>query len=637
MLLAIRERIMGFLGWVILSLIFVAFAFWGVESYLQSSSATYAARVNDTEISQGQLENANQMLVARLRETLGNDLDKAGFDEAMLRERALKNLVSEELLIQAADAAGFSVSDAAIAAEINSIDAFKQDGVFSKERYQRVLRNQGMSPGQFEWTLKRELVANQMKSGIAFTAAATSDDFSRIYRLEAQQRRFDHLLLPQSLVADRVTVSDEDIEAYYSSHNDAYMSREQVRVQYIELNAAEIQLEGIIDETAIEALYEEQAERFVTPEERRARHILISTSDTGEQGVTDALARALAVADRLAGGEDFAAVAASASDDPASSGSGGDLGFFGTGIMAPEFEQAVFTMQVGERSKPVQTEFGFHIIELLEIRPEQRIPLAEVREELVRELQADERANAFYDKADLMTNIAFEQPDTLDGVAEALALEVTESDWIGRDGGPGIFENDDVVAAIFNEDVLQNSNNSPVTEIGENHVVVLRVLEHQAATLRPLEDVREQVRQAVTASKTRTLLEEQGAAYIAELATGNKALADIAASHGLTVKENPLLNRAAASPDKAIVSKAYSLLPTSEGVPVYGGFITPLGDYALVALHEVKDGSVDELPEAQLTLARRGLNRILGSSEVQMVLDGIEARASIHIPGDDEQ
>lgn len=637
MLLAIRERIMGFLGWVILSLIFVAFAFWGVESYLQSSSETYAARVNDTEISQGQLENANQMLVARLRETLGNDLDKAGFDEAMLRERALKNLVSEELLIQAADAAGFSVSDAAIAAEINSIDAFKQDGVFSKERYQRVLRNQGMSPGQFEWTLKRELVANQMKSGIAFTAAATSDDFSRIYRLEAQQRRFDHLLLPQSLVADRVTVSDEDIEAYYSSHNDAYMSREQVRVQYIELNAAEIQLEGIIDETAIEALYEEQAERFVTPEERRARHILISTSDTGEQGVTDALARALAVADRLAGGEDFAAVAASASDDPASSGSGGDLGFFGTGIMAPEFEQAVFTMQVGERSKPVQTEFGFHIIELLEIRPEQRIPLAEVREELVRELQADERANAFYDKADLMTNIAFEQPDTLDGVAEALALEVTESDWIGRDGGPGIFENDDVVAAIFNEDVLQNSNNSPVTEIGENHVVVLRVLEHQAATLRPLEDVREQVRQAVTASKTRTLLEEQGAAYIAELATGNKALADIAASHGLTVKENPLLNRAAASPDKAIVSKAYSLLPPREGVPVYGGFITPLGDYAIVALHEVKDGSVDELPEAQLTLARRGLNRILGSSEVQMVLDGIEARASIHIPGDDEQ
>jgi len=126
-------------------------------------------------------------------------------------------------------------SDAAIAAEINSIDAFRQDGVFSKERYQRVLRNQGMSPGQFEWTLKRELVANQMKSGIAFTAAATTDDFSRIYRLEAQQRRFDHLLLPQSLVADRVTVSDEDIEAYYSNHNDAYMSREQVRVQYIEM------------------------------------------------------------------------------------------------------------------------------------------------------------------------------------------------------------------------------------------------------------------------------------------------------------------------------------------------------------------------------------------------------------------
>lgn len=637
MLLAIRERIMGFLGWVILSLIFVAFAFWGLESYLQSSSATYAARVNDTEISAAQLDNAYQSLVNRLRERLGNDLDKAGFDEALLREQALKNLVSEELLIQAADEAGFSLPDAAIAAEINSIDAFKQDGVFSKEQYQRVLRNQGMSPGRFEWTLKRELIANQMKSGIAFTAAATSDDFSRIYRLEAQQRRFDHLLLPQSLVADRVAVSDEDIEAYYSSHPDAYMSREQVRIQYIELNAAEMQLESIVDEGRIEALYEEQAERFVTPEERRARHILVSTPDAGEQGVTDALARALAVAERLAGGEDFAAVAASESDDPASAETGGDLGFFGTGIMAPEFEKTVFAMQVGERSEPVQTEFGFHIIELLEIRPEKRVPLADVREELVRELQADERADAFFDKADLMTNIAFEQPDTLEGVAEALAMKISESGWIGRDGGPGIGENDDVIAAIFADDVLQNSNNSPVTEIGENHVIVLRVLEHQAASLRPLEDVREQVRQAVRASKTRALLEEQGTAYISELASGNKTLTDIASEHGLALERNPLLNRVAASPDKAIVSKAFSLMPPREAVPVYGGFITPHGDYAIVALHEVKDGSVDDLPDEQLTLARRGLNRILGSSEVQMVLDEIEARASVHIPGDDEQ
>jgi peptidyl-prolyl cis-trans isomerase D len=636
MLLAIRERIMGFLGWVILSLIFVAFAFWGLDSYLQSSSITYAARVNDTEISSRQLENAYQSLAARLRETLGNDLDKAGFDEAMLRERALDNLVSEELLVQAADEAGFSVPDAAVAAEINSIDVFKQDGVFSKEQYMRVLRNQGMSPDLFEWTLKRDLIANQMKTGIAFTAAATSDDFSRIYRLEAQQRSFDHLLLPKSLVADRVTVSDADIEEYYSSNNNAYMSREQVRVQYIELDAADMQVDSIVDEERVEALYEEQAVRFVTPEERRARHILITPSNAGEQGVTDALARALAVADRLADGEDFAAVAADESDDPGSAGSGGDLGFFGTGIMAPEFEKAVFAMQVGELSKPVQTEFGFHIIELLEIRPEKRKPLAEVRDELVRELQADELADVFYDKADLMTNIAFEQPDTLEGVADALSIKIMESDWIGRDGGPGIGENEDIVAAIFAEDVLENSNNSPVIEISENHVIVLRVLEHQASTLKPLEDVREQVRQAVIASKTRALLEEQGAAYISELAAGDKTMSDLAANHGLKLEQNPLLNRNATTPDKAIVSKAFSMLPPREGVPVYGGFITPSGDYAIVALREVKDGSVGDLPEEQLTLARRGLNRILGSSEVQMVLDGIKARASVHVPGDDE-
>ena len=257
MLLAIRERIMGFLGWVILGLIFIAFAFWGLDSYLQSSAATFAARVNDVEISQRQLDRAYQALATRLRENLGNDLARAGLDEEILRKRALQSLISDELLLQAADASGFDVDDGLVAAEINSIDAFRKDGRFSKELYERVLGYEGMSPGYFEWSLKRELIASQLKTGIALTAAATESDFSRIYRLEGQQRRFDHLLLPASLVADRVTISDADIEAYYNDNKPQFMTAEQVRLQYLELNAAELALESTVDEAQIEALYED--------------------------------------------------------------------------------------------------------------------------------------------------------------------------------------------------------------------------------------------------------------------------------------------------------------------------------------------------------------------------------------------
>ncbi|NNJ93468.1 MAG: hypothetical protein HKP57_01845, partial [Halobacteria archaeon] len=412
MLLAIRERITGFLGWVILGLIFIAFAFWGLDSYLQTSAVNYAARVNDAEISQRQHDQAYQALVQRVRERIGEDYEKAGYDEDTLRKQALQSLVTDELFVQAADSAGFSIGDAMIAARINSIEAFRQDGRFSKELYERVLGYQGMSPGLFEWTLQRELVADQLRNGIAATAASTDEDFTRLYRLEGQQRRFDHLRLPAELVSDQVSISEADLEDYYAQHTAEFLSPERARVQYVELDAADIMLDSMVDEAQIEVLYAEQAERFVVPEERRARHILVSTPDSDGDTINAARDKADQIVDRLDAGEDFAALAAELSDDPASAATGGDLGFFGPGIMTPEFEQAVFAMNIGERSEPVRTDFGFHVIELLEIRPEQRTPLAAVRDELISELQSEERADVFFEQSDTLANIAFEQPDT---------------------------------------------------------------------------------------------------------------------------------------------------------------------------------------------------------------------------------
>lgn len=637
MLLAIRERIMGFLGWVILGLIFIAFAFWGLDSYLQSSVVNFAARVNDAEISVRQHDNAYQTLVQRVRESIGKDYEKAGYNEDMLRKQALQGLITDELFVQAAESAGFSVGDAMIAAQINSIEAFRQDGRFSKEQYQRVLSYQGMSPGLFEWTLQRELIADQLKNGIALTAAATEEHFSRLFRLDGQQRRFDHLRLPADLVSDQVSVSEADLEAYYAKHTAEFMTREQARVQYVELNGAEIRLDSTVDEAQIEALYAEQAERFVVPEERRARHILISTPDSSEQAVNAARDKVQQVVERLDAGEDFAALAAELSDDPASAAAGGDLGFFGPGIMTPDFEQAVFAMNVGERSEPVQTSFGFHVIELTEIKPEQRTPLAAVRDELISELQSEERDDMFYELSDTLANIAFEQPDTLEGIAEALELEIRESGWIGRDGGPGIGGNDDIVEAVFGVDVLQNGNNSTPIEIAENHVVVLRILEHQEARPRPLDEVREQVSGAVRARAIRTLLVEQGKGYLARLQQGETTLAAIANQHALSTESHPLLKRNAPGPDPAIVQQVFSMAPPQDDSPVYGGLLLPQGGYALVALHEVRDGAISDLEDKQRTQAVRGLSRILGASDVQMVLGTLENKASIDIPEKTDQ
>jgi peptidyl-prolyl cis-trans isomerase D len=577
------------------------------------------------------------LLVDRVRGQLGNEFKRSGLDEAALKTNALKNLVTQELIIQSAESEGFAANEQIIAANIDSVDAFKKDGLFSMEQYEEILRYQGMTPAQFEWQLQRDVISNQMKSGIILTALSTRENLDRIYRLQGERRRFDYLVLTADSVADQVSISDEDIEAYHAAHGDEFMTREQSRVQYIELDAAELELDTGPDEEQLQALYDEQYDQYVTPEERHARHILVSMPDSGQAAIDAARSKAQEIVGRLDNGEDFAAVAGEVSDDPATAASGGDLGFFSRGMMTPEFEDVAFSMKVGERSSPVQSEYGFHIIELLDSKPEEAIPFADVRGNLVKQIQDEARGDLYYEKAEELASLAFEQPDTLQGVADVLELDILESDWIGRDGGPGIGKHAEVVEIVYSDDVLQAGNNSVPVEIGENHVIVLHLLEHQGAKQQPLEAIRDAIRESVRKQKIHELLKQQGQQHLAGLASGDATLASIADSRGLTVGKTPLLARNAADPPRPMINRAFSLARPGDDKAVYTGFMLPRGDYALIALQEVKEGDLNLLPEEQRVQVMRGLNRILGASEMQRVIGALKAQAVVHIPGESGQ
>jgi peptidyl-prolyl cis-trans isomerase D len=201
---------MGVVGWILLGILTIAFAFFGLNSYMQSSAVNYAALVNDVEITPRQQQRAYQNLRSRMQELMGDAYDPAMLDEAALKAAALQQLINEELLLQAAEAEGFAASDQQVAARINTIDAFKTDGVFSKEKYSRVLNLQGMSPSGFEWQLQREIISDQLQSGILQTAAATQDELQQAYMLQGQQRRFRYITLPMTAFYDQVEVSDDD-------------------------------------------------------------------------------------------------------------------------------------------------------------------------------------------------------------------------------------------------------------------------------------------------------------------------------------------------------------------------------------------------------------------------------------------
>ena len=629
---------MGVVGWIILGFLFVAFAFFGLNSYLQSSAANYAAAVNDQEISLERHQRAYQQLRTRMTDMLGENFDPALLNEDMLKANALQQLINEELLLQAADAEGFAASNQLVAASINAIDAFKEDGVFSKAQYERLLGYRGIRPAEFEYNLKQEIITNQYRDAIRRTAAVTAEELNQAYMLEGQQRQFGYIVLPVQSFSESLEITDQDIEDYYAAHRETFMTAERVRLQYLELDIATLEPGIVVDEQALQDLYDEQAAKYVTPEERHARHILVALlPDADEATRAAALEKSRDIVARLDAGESFEELAKELSDDPGSAANGGDLGFFGRGVMDPEFENAVFGLQQGKHSQPVRSAFGYHVIELVDIKPQVAIPLEDVRDELTDQLLAEERSNLFYEQSETLSSLAFEQPDSLQGAADELQLELMESDWVSKRGGTGIAENTAVVEAAFSEDVLLNGNNSAPIEIAPDHLVVIRVMEHQEASQQPLEEVRADVEQLARNQQARELAATRGKEFLAELNAGKTTLDDIAAAEKLTSQKTGLILRNATDPAQEIVSAAFSLQPPDEGETVYEGLATRSGDYVIIALEQVKEGNIADLPESARQQAVRSLSQLRGEAEMAAVMTVLRDQAEIDIPPASDQ
>lgn len=637
MLLAIRERVMGIVGWVLLGFLGVAFAFFGLNSYLGNSTRTYAASVNDVEIPLAAQQRAYQQLRANLQEQLGQSYDPAMINEEVLKKTALQQLIREQLLLQAAEADGFTVSKELLAARISAIDAFRNGDAFSSEKYERLLRSQGLSPAQFERRLSRELVTQQLTNGIAGTAEATPGMAENLYRLQAQQRRFRYVTVPVSAYLGKEAADDAEIEKYYQENSSEFMSPERIRINYVELIADNLEVDTEIDEDALKALYDEQSEKYITEEQRRARHILVSLPpDADGETVAKARSKAQLILERLEKGEAFAEIAGAESDDPGSAANGGDLGFFGKGVMAPEFEEAVFTLGKGERSGIVKTAFGFHIIEVTDIKPEIATPFEDVRDELVREYLADARNDLFYDYSELLANAAFENPDSLDSAASEINAEVRTSEWLTRDGGPGIGEYPEVIAAAFQQDILESGNNSEPIEVADNHQVVIRLLDHEPAETLPLESVREEITRKVNDLKARNLVSREGEKLLQQLRSGTP-LGEIAKKLDAVLMDSGLINRNSDKPDRAIIQKAFLMPEPENEKSSLASLVMENGDYVILSLDEIRDGVMSELPEPDRKQVIREVSSLQGRSEVDAAINTLMNNATIIIPDGQDQ
>lgn len=630
MLQAIHDRVTGWIAWIVVGIIVVVFALWGIDSYLQSEAKVYAAMVNDVEITLPEYRSAKQLQIQRMRAMLGEQFDANLANTPEFKTAVLDRLIEEELLVQAAAKAGLAVTDGYLNASIRAIPEFQdEDGKFSQERYQRLLSRQGLSTPMFERQVRRSLLINQLVGSITDSAIVVKQEVEQGLRLQGQERKLKYLRIPMSGFKDTAAVKPDEVSVFYEKNKARFVEPEQVRLQYIELSLDSLAAGLKATDAEIEALYASEKSKLSVEEQRRVRHILIKLDEAADDAaVAAAKAKAEDLAKRLRAGEDFGKLAKEFSDDTGSAAEGGDLGLFGKGMMVPEFEAAAFALKKDAISDPVRSPFGFHVIQVTEIQAAKTPELAEVREKLADEAKRKQAEKIFAERSETLATLSFEHPDTLTLAAEQLGLKLQESAWMPTTGGAGIGSHPQVMEAVLNEDVLNGGNNSQLIEIGPDQVAVVRVLEHKPAKQLELDKVREAIVNNLRQMAAQKAAREQGEALLKRLQEG-ATLDSLAGELKLKVQDAGFINRADSKHDRQIVAEAFQIPRADAGKTASAGASLTNGDYVLMQIDAVRDGNLSNVGEAQRTEFRRSLNQLYGTLESAALLEQFKSQADI--------
>jgi peptidyl-prolyl cis-trans isomerase D len=626
MLQTIRDRAHGWIAWVIVFLISVPFALWGIQSYLDIGGEPVAARVNGVEIPERELDRRVQVARIQLHERLGAAFDAAQLDDRRLREEVLSQIVRETLLTDVSRQMGLGVSATELRVQILAEPAFQRDGRFDKGTYEQALKLQGMSPAMFEQQLRQRIVGTQMIRAVVGSELVTAAEESELQRLLGQRREVAWLRIPAARFESEGAVTDAEIQAYYESNPGRFEIPEQVKLDYLILDVATLAAKGETSEDELKSAYESQQAKFGQPERRQVRHILLTVPPGADEAKAQAVAAELKqVRSRIEGGEPFAEVAKSVSQDPGSKSQGGDLGEIERGIMDPAFDEAAFAQEAGRVGEPVRTRFGWHLILVESVVPARVKPFGEVREELRAEIARQKAESLFYDLGERLANVVYEHPDSLEPAAQELGLAVQHSDWVPRQGGEGVLGHPKVTAAAFSEEVLNERKNSDLIEPEKEvlQAVALRVVDHREAAAKPLAEVREEILATLREEKGRRAAAEAAAAAAERLRGG----ADWAELGGEGKVEGPaLVDRQDPKLPPPVRTAAFALPVPGEGKASVGTATFDDGDAAVLRLTKVEDAPAKPQPQGREGSA---LTRSLGRQSYESVLSDMERRASI--------
>ncbi len=622
MLQDIRQHIEGPTAKIVVGLIVISFAFFGIESILVSGGGNEIAEVNGESIYPQELQQALDTQKRRLVEMMGDNVDPAMLDDDRLRPQAMESLINRKLLMQSAQALKLAISEREIGALVGGMEQFQVDGAFSPEVYKSVLSGAGYTPGYFKQSLHDDMLLNQLRSGIAGSDFVTPSEQELSAHVIWEQRDLRFFTIPIENFSSTTPVTDEQIEAYYKAHQNDFQTSESVDIDYLELTLADFVQP--VEESAILEAYELSKQEAQFKTQNRVSHILFESD-----GQSDLKQRLSVAQEKLAAGAAFADVAKEFSQDVGSADKGGDLGYSSGDTFPEPMEAAIAQLEPGDVSGPIETEAGTHLIVVTERKKGEQPSLQDVRAQLQEQIQGDDARVVLLRTMESLKDLAFNAED-LGYPAKELGLVVKQADGVTRTNNEGLFSNSSLVEAAFSEDVMSSTNNSEVIELTADRFVVLHVRKHNAPELKPLSSVKDEVVAAVAGETARVAIEAEAERALEQL-RGGLAADQFASSQGYTLQVELGVDRRNTTVPPQALRRIFELPPPAADKPSTDYIIAPTGDVLVVELMRVSAGDYKGLQGAE----REQLQQTLSGESGNLINDelqrGLRDRADISV------
>ena len=615
-----HKRVLQF----VLAIIFLPFAFFGIDSYFRTSDAgNHVATVGGQPITQQEFAAAMQERQNYLQRLVGSRVDPAMLDSPELRFAVLDGIVRQRLLVNQAVRAGVLISDEQLQQVISAQPAFQDDGKFSHARYVDLLKRQNMTEISFENSLRRDLMLQRLNGAYLSTAIAPNSVAERLLRINGQQREVRQNVFDPEKYAAQVKLEDGAAKAYYDGHQSDFQVAQQARVEYLVLALDAVAAQTEVSREEVRQFYEQNLKQYAKGDERQASHILITAdAQAGDKEKQAARAKAeqlLAQVKQNPGS--FADVAKKNSQDPGSAAQGGDLGYFPRGSMVKPFDDAVFQMKVGEIAGPVESQFGYHIIRLTAAKGH---GFDEVAKQVELDLRRQKAGRKFAELAEQFNNLVFEQGDSLKPAAAALKLAVQTSGWISRSGSDDkLLNNQKLLQAVFADDAIKNKRNTEAVDVGNNTLVSARMLEYKPATTRPFDEVSGEIATRLTRERAAQLAAKQGRELLAKLQQGGADDLNWGAVK-LVSRENA---QGYAGPALAEVFKA-----DGSKLPAYAGVENAQGGFTLLKITRVVEA--ETVDAARRKAALDELRQMVGQEELNAYVASLRLKADVKVVQD---